>query len=180
MPRATGLSVPEDERLESETQWSGTGTVTNVRLLSNAGKDDVAFATIPLALVGPDSTDASRRRKSDRSRPPGKDQEPAEPHLRIGPVALTTNASVPMNAGGWLSTTGYRFYLRGDMELKDLFQSGQHAGGASSAPRGRRRGQTGCEPLRALAGIRTPNHPGDRSVAQRARCDARTEHAHRD
>jgi hypothetical protein len=118
----TGLSVPEDERLESETQWSGTGTVTNVRLLSNAGKDDVAFATIPLALVGPDSTDASRRRKSDRSRPPGKDQVPAEPHLRIGPVALTTNASVPMNAGGWLSTTGYRFYLRGDMELKDLFQ----------------------------------------------------------
>ncbi len=112
----------EGARLESETQWSGAGTVTNVRLLSNAGKDDVAFATIPLALVSPDLTAGSQRGKSDGSRAPGKDKEPAEPHLRIGPVALTTNASAPVSVGGWISTTGYRFYLRGDMELKDLFR----------------------------------------------------------
>ena len=50
------------------------------------------------------------------------DQEPAEPHLRIGPVALAINASAPVSAGGWISTTGYRFFLRGDAELEDLFR----------------------------------------------------------
>jgi hypothetical protein len=32
------------------------------------------------------------------------------------------NASAPVNAGGWISAAGYRFFLRGDVELKDLFR----------------------------------------------------------
>ena len=40
----------------------------------------------------------------------------------LGPVALTMNTSAPVNAGGWISAAGYRFFLRGDMELKDLFR----------------------------------------------------------
>jgi hypothetical protein len=122
--RATrnGPPVPEDARLELLAHWSGTGAATNVRLLSNAGKDEVAFGTIPLALVGADSPDASQRGKPGRSRPPEKEQEPAEPHLRIGPIALAVNASAPVNAGGWISVAGYRFFLRGDVELKDLFR----------------------------------------------------------
>ena len=32
------------------------------------------------------------------------------------------NPSAPMNAGGWISTEGYRFFLRGDVELQDLFR----------------------------------------------------------
>jgi len=32
------------------------------------------------------------------------------------------NASAPVNASGWMSTAGYRFFLRGDVELKDLFR----------------------------------------------------------
>jgi hypothetical protein len=122
--RAT-RSVPpvlEDARLELLAHWSGAGAATDVRLLSNAGKDEVAFDTIPLALVGADSPDASQRGKPDRARPPEKEQEPAAPHLRIGPVALTMNASAPVNAGGWISVAGYRFFLRGDVELKDLFR----------------------------------------------------------
>ena len=51
-----------------------------------------------------------------------EDAEPAETHLRIGPVALSMNASAPVNAGGWVSAAGYRFFLLGDMELKDLFR----------------------------------------------------------
>jgi len=102
------------------TQWTGSGAATNVRLASNAGKDEVAFGTVPLTLVAPDSP----RTKPAHSRPTEKvkEQEPAEPHLRIGPVALTMNAAAPVNAGGWVSAAGYRFFLRGDMELKDLFR----------------------------------------------------------
>jgi AsmA protein len=103
------------------TQWTGSGSATNVRLLSNArsaAQDEVAFGTIPLALVAADPTRAGRA----HSRSQDKEQDPAEPHLRIGPVALTMNSSAPMTAGGWMSAAGYRFFLRGDMDLEDLYR----------------------------------------------------------
>jgi len=117
------------------TKWTGNGSATNVRLSSsaeNAGEDEVAFGTIPLALVSRakvSPTMVSRthggRRFAAGQAPPTKeekDPEPAETHLRIGPVALSMNASPPVNAGGWVSAAGYRFFLLGDMELKDLFR----------------------------------------------------------
>ena len=111
-------SLPADRRHDSLTQWTGSGSATNVRLSSSAGKDEVAFGTIPLALAAADSL----RAKIRRPRTPEKEQEPAEPHLRIGPAPLTMNASAPVNAGGWMAAAGYRFFLRGDVELKDLFR----------------------------------------------------------
>jgi len=115
-------------------RWTGTGSATNVRLGSNggngrnAGKDEVALGTIPLALIPVTATAAESHggrpghpgTKEDKDK--DKDQEPAETHLRIGPVALAVNASAPVNAGGWISVAGYRFFLRGDVELKDLFR----------------------------------------------------------
>jgi hypothetical protein len=118
-------------------QWTGSGSATNVRLSSNAGnagnagKDEVAFGTIPLAMVSRTIVPADSQGTSQGGRPghprakeqeQEKDQEPAETHLRIGPVALAMNATAPVNAGGWMSTAGYRFFLRGDVELKDLFR----------------------------------------------------------
>ncbi len=125
---ATGVSpVPPggDARLSTArhgmvTQWAGSGAATNVRLLSNAGKDEVALGTIPLTLVAPESP--RTRLAHSRSIEKVKDQESAGPQLRIGPVVLTMNTSAPVNAGGWMSAAGYRFFLRGDMELKDLFR----------------------------------------------------------
>jgi hypothetical protein len=113
-------NIPEAARQGSLQQWTGSGSATNVRLSSNSGKDEVAFATIPLALVAA----YSQRDRPGHARTieQEKDQEPAETHLRIGPVALAMNASAPVNAGGWMSTAGYRFFLRGDVELKDLFR----------------------------------------------------------
>ncbi len=118
----TTRSVPNARERGLLTKWNGSGAATNVRLSSNAGKNEVAVGTIPLALVGADSPDTSQRGKPGRSRPPEKDQEPAEPHLRIGPVALAISGSAPVNAGGWISFAGYRFFLRGDIELKNLFR----------------------------------------------------------
>jgi hypothetical protein len=112
-------------------QWTGNGSATNVRLSSNAGnagnagKDEVAFGTIPLALVSRTIVPADSQRAKPghpRAKEQEKDQEPAETHLRIGPVPLAMNASAPVNAGGWISAAGYRFFLRGDVELKDLFR----------------------------------------------------------
>ncbi len=120
---------PEDSRLALLPQWSGTGAATNVRLSSNAGKDEVDFATIPLALVGARSKEASPRnrlghvaRPIDDSKNHEIEREPAEAHLRLGPAAITVNAAAPVSAGGWISTAGYSFFLRGDMALKNLFR----------------------------------------------------------
>jgi AsmA family len=100
------------------TQWTGSGAATNVRLSSNSGKDEVVLGTIPLTLV---SADSGKGKLHPKTNEPGE-QEPSEPHLRIGPVTLAMNAAEPLNAGGWLSSAGYRFFLRGDLELKNLFR----------------------------------------------------------
>jgi hypothetical protein len=108
-------------------QWTGNGSATNVRVTSNGGKDEVALGTIPLALV-PATTvntvaaDPRRVRLGHLRTKEDQDQEPPETHLRIGPVVLTVNASAPLNAGGWISAANYRFFLRGDADLKELFR----------------------------------------------------------
>jgi hypothetical protein len=104
--------------------WSGNGSATNVRLSSNAGKDEFGLGTIPLVLVGAESQGTSQRGRPGHPRKQEQetDEEPATPHLRMGPVSLAMNGSAPVSAGGWMSTTGYRFFLRGDVELKDLFR----------------------------------------------------------
>jgi hypothetical protein len=114
VPEAAGHGLLQ----HSLQQWTGSGSATNVQLSSNGGEDEVAFGTIPLALVAADSQGPGH----PRTKEPGKDQEPAEPHLRIGPILLAMNGSAPVNAGGWMSAAGYRFFLRGDVELKDLFR----------------------------------------------------------
>jgi len=108
-------------------RWTGAGSATNVRLSSkggNAGRDEVELGTIPLALmpmtmVGTDSYGGRRGHVQTHE---NIGQEPAETHLRIGPVAMAVNASAALNTGGWISAAGYRFFLRGDVELKELFR----------------------------------------------------------
>ena len=122
-------------------QWTGTGAATNVRLSSNGGADEIAFGTIPLTLISSRPASMSMLKSaasrwmagggSQRTRPghpaaedlaQPKDGEPPATHLRIGPVALATNDSAPVNASGWIASAGYLFSLRGDAELKDLFR----------------------------------------------------------
>jgi len=128
---ATGVSPVQrggDARLSLARllpQWTGSGLATNVHLSSNAGKDQVALGTIPLTLVSATMVaTGSHGGRSSQARTDDKDkvEEPAEAHLRIGPAAVTVNASLPFNAGGWISAAGYRFFLRGDVELQDLFR----------------------------------------------------------
>src|SRR5260370_18768177 len=114
VPGAAGRGI-----LHALPQWTGNGSASNVRLASNGGKDEVACGTIPLALVAAESGLVKLGRPKTKEQ---KDQEPDETHLRIGPIALAMNASAPVDAGGWISTSGYRFFLRGDVELKDLFR----------------------------------------------------------
>jgi hypothetical protein len=103
------------------THWSGGGAVTDARLLvggSSAGKNEIAFGAIPLQLVagGPPMATRSHAKSSEKS------EHPAEPYLQIGPATMALRGATPLNVGGWLSSTGYRFDLRGDTELGDLFR----------------------------------------------------------
>ncbi|HMD18175.1 MAG TPA: AsmA family protein [Terriglobales bacterium] len=120
-------AVFEDARYRLLPQWSGTGSAINVRISSSAGnsgkdKDEVALGAIPLTLVGANERETSSAAKPGHAKTQEKDQEPAEPHLRIGLATLAMNGAAPVNAGGWISLSGYRFFLRGDMGLKELFR----------------------------------------------------------
>jgi hypothetical protein len=117
-----GPPVPDDARHSLLLQWTGTGSATNVRVSSNSRKDEIAFGTIPLALAAGYEQEASRKGRLADRKAQEKEPQTAEPHLLIGPIALAMNASAPVNTGGWISMSGYRFFLRGDVELKDLFR----------------------------------------------------------
>jgi uncharacterized protein involved in outer membrane biogenesis len=125
-------------RIGSEpTRWSGSGAATEVKLRSNNGKDSIAFNNIPLTLVGdtscckPGRSPFSARIKTNSTL---VDPEPSESHLRIGPTSLVVNAAVPVTVGGWMSINGYRFSLRGDADLKNLFRIENAFGVPASHP----------------------------------------------
>jgi hypothetical protein len=109
--------------------WNGTGSATSVLLSSpsrdvNAASDridEIAFASIPLALEGRSESSTVARISRARETQPG-DRERSQTDLRIGPVTLAMNAGTPFNAGGWISKEGYHFFLRGDAELRELFR----------------------------------------------------------
>jgi hypothetical protein len=116
-------------------RWSGTGSATDVHMVANSGKDEVVFGTIPLTLIsgslvsrGREAASPTAAQRSGRAHPTTKQevqqkpQEPAETHLRVGPVMVAMNDSAPVTGGGWISAAGYLFSLRGDAELKDLFR----------------------------------------------------------
>ena len=106
-------------------RFTGSGEASEVRLRSNGGKDSIALSNVPLALVGDASCcKAERVRKlaGEKASMKKADFEPAEPHLRVGPASVTVNASAPLSAGGWISSSGYSFFLRGDLNLRNLFR----------------------------------------------------------
>jgi AsmA family len=104
-------------------QWSGSGAATQVRLRSSNGKDSISIGNIPLTLIAdanccrPDGSPLSTRGKPISN---SIDPEPSETHLRIGPASMAVNTSAPVTVGGWISLSGYRFSLRGDLDLKNL------------------------------------------------------------
>jgi AsmA protein len=105
-------------------QLSGNGSATDVRLSAGAGRDVVAIGSVPLTLVGNSGkTNRVQPMASAKTTAQSKgDFESAEAHVRIGPASLKVNASAPLSAGGWVSAAGYRFFLRGDVDLKNLFR----------------------------------------------------------
>jgi len=99
-------------------QFSGTGIAKNVSIASAAAKESVSVADIPLALLDWNCCQTARAGKGLPTKT--TEPEPEEAHLRIGPISARVNDGSPLSAGGWVSTAGYRFFLRGDSELKDL------------------------------------------------------------
>ena len=104
--------------------WSGAGEATGVRLRSSASQtasDQIAFGTISLTVIAGEAN-AARGRNTDRLKKGEQNPTSLETSLRIGPVPLTMNGATPVNAGGLVSATGYRFFLTGDMDLMNLFR----------------------------------------------------------
>jgi hypothetical protein len=127
--RHSGPPFPRDIAYYRVEEWTGKGSATNVVLSSNAGKDEVTLGTVPLVLLSQSMLPhgvitpkmlAAFSRTGYMARP--GDSKPSEIRLQIGPSPLTINGSAPANASGWISSAGYLFSLRGDMELSDLFR----------------------------------------------------------
>ncbi len=124
--KATGLVNAEFRGVSTGSgpaEFSGKGLATDIRLTSNSGKDVVVLGDIPLTLVSDARCcKATRANRLVKESSKGKDPEPLEMHLRVGAASIVVNGAAPLAAGGWLSTESYRFYLRGDTELKNLFR----------------------------------------------------------
>jgi len=106
-------------------EWTGAGAATNLRVANSGGaskNNEIAAAAIPLMLT---SAPPTKKLSHATLLEVQHNEEPASPHLRIGPANLTIDGSPPLNASGWVSATGYRFFLRGDTSLKDLFRLNQ-------------------------------------------------------
>ena len=125
---ATGAvnGVLHSKRAGAELKISGTGMASDVKLASNGGKDSIELGNVPLTLVEDSPSGVNRSPAAQRAKAngdgKGTDSEPGEAHLRIGPASLQVNTSSAVGAGGWISASGYRFFLRGDLELKNLFR----------------------------------------------------------
>jgi len=123
-----GLLNAEFRGLRSNSkpaQLTGRGEATGVQIKTSDGSNSISLATVPLTLVSETGCCAPEaNRKTTRKKEPANDSnpEPSEAHLRLGPAALTVNASTPVTAGGWVSRGGYTFFLRGDLGLKNLFR----------------------------------------------------------
>ena len=108
-------SVREGTKIE----FSGSGIAKDARLVSNSGKDTIALGNVPLSLAFNSGVNSPLR--GAKKAAIIRDVEPAEAHVRIGPTTLEMG-SQPPSAGGWISASGYSFYLRGDLALKNLFR----------------------------------------------------------
>jgi len=106
------------------TEFTGSGEASEVRLRSNNGRDSITLNSVPLALVGENCCQDRSAPVLIRGRRRARevDSEPAEPHLRFGPTPVVVNASAPVSAGGWISVEGYSLFLRGELELRNLFR----------------------------------------------------------
>jgi hypothetical protein len=111
-------------RGSTPAEFSGTGTATDIHLIANGKKDTITLANVPLTLVADaSSSGVGHGRLLSKAKDNGKmEPEPLEAHLRIGPAGLQVGTASPDSAGGWISASGYRFFLRGDLELKNLFR----------------------------------------------------------
>ncbi len=118
---ATGRLDAEVHAVSAESgaaQVAGEGSAADVRLSSNAGKDEITFGNVPLAVRSENAKHAKFSKASSKQ----TDGEPAEAHLQIGPFPLAMGAPAPASAAGWVSASGYRFSLRGDTEVKNLYR----------------------------------------------------------
>jgi len=109
-----------------ETEVSGSGMASDVHLVSNGGKDSITLGDVPLTLMGNRAVTSSLARAKPKANAVsdgmGNEAERGAAYLRIGPASLQVNTSSPASAGGWISRSGYRFFLRGDLELNNLFR----------------------------------------------------------
>jgi len=99
-------------------QWHGKGVATDVRLSSNGGNEQITFGDVPLALMGADA----RRPRAARGVTATSSREPLDARLIAGPFSIAMGANRPAIAGGWLTSTGYHFYLRGDTEIRNVYR----------------------------------------------------------
>ncbi len=109
---------------------SGEGSVADLRMALNGGKDEISFGDVPIVLTGGASKVATPAKLKSKI----VDQEPPEAHVRLGPFPLGLGAPTTVTAGGWLALSGYRFSLRGDTELKHVFRLANALGVAGQHP----------------------------------------------
>jgi hypothetical protein len=94
---------------------SGKGSASEARIFGNGERGRLVLGDIPIVLVG-------NALSNKRPKAAPIDGEPEETHLRIGPIPLALGGAAPASAAGWLSGAGYRFSLRGDAGIREIYR----------------------------------------------------------
>ena len=107
---------------KGSVQWTGEGTASGVRLLSNRGKDEIVFGDVPLTVFDGRTKPAQRGAAKSQTLSTTLADDPMEAHLQVGPFPLGMGAPAPATASGWISASGYRLAFRGDTQVQNLYR----------------------------------------------------------
>ena len=150
-------------RSGSRAQFSGSGEARDVLVRSGGTNNSIALGNVALSLAGNENCcEPQRAGVAARGKTAPKEAfpEPGEPHLRVGPATLTVNATAPVNAGGWVSMSGYSFFLRGDLGLKNLFRLENSLGIPAAQPAAEGTAQLDVSISGPWQGLAAPNALG--------------------
>jgi hypothetical protein len=140
---------------ETAAVWEGSGETTGFQLGSNLTKLQLAPERIPFAVVPGGHLPGSRQRSPGKTVP-----VLAETHLEIGPLNLALGRPSPATLRGWLSRSGYSFWLQGDAELRPLLQLARILGLPASQPAAEGLAKVDFQIAGNWAGFAAPNVTG--------------------
>lgn len=113
------LSVKTENRSTGESEFQGSGEITNLRVESAAANAEFAAGTIPFSLNEEGYMHLSSKSRSARKAGIKGSRGFDQLRLEYGPLPVGLGGSAPAQARGWVTRSGYALMVRGNAEVAD-------------------------------------------------------------